>query len=281
MKNDSPELCHNGTMSKIDRYGWVRPNSIGELSWVDKRVLMVDHKYQRDPIEGKVREIAANFSWPAFGVVLVARRPDGSLWVVDAQHRHAAVMRRADIKDVPCIIFDMPEVATEAKHFDEVNSNRRPLTGVEKHKSNVVKGDRVAAIVDELATHSGRKIGSESSGGAIRCVRRLRSLIEQDEKCVRRIWPTIVRASHGAPMYETVVGGLFYIERRAVDASLSDKRWSQRVCEIGFDELNTAAIAGAAFFKKGSLNSWAAGILERLNKGLRESAKLKLAGDFQ
>src|SRR5581483_5377546 len=127
---------------KISRYGWLSRNEPGKLEYVSKLQLQVDPTYQRSLNDPKRLRIAKDFNWAAFGVLLVARRNDGSLWVIDGQHRLMAAQSRSDIKDVPVAIFEFGgNVTDEAKDFLIANKNRRPLSGVESFKALAVSGD--------------------------------------------------------------------------------------------------------------------------------------------
>jgi hypothetical protein len=94
-----------GGQSKVDRYGWKLIDRPGVYENIDKKRLGIDESYQRPEIVSKIREMSANWSWMACGVILVARRGK-RFYVYDGQQRTAAAMRRSDIKTLPCLVFD-------------------------------------------------------------------------------------------------------------------------------------------------------------------------------
>jgi hypothetical protein len=69
-----------GGMAKTEKFGWAKiPDAQGTLAYLDKRVIGVDEEYQRELSNLRVIPISRNFSWMAFGVLMVAQREDGSL----------------------------------------------------------------------------------------------------------------------------------------------------------------------------------------------------------
>src|ERR1051326_3709263 len=135
------ETTEGGRLTKIDRYKWVSRNQQGELAYVSKHRLLVDDRYQRALNDAKRLRIASKWNWAACGVLLVARRKDGRLYVIDGQHRWAAAMSRADITDLPVAIFDLSgSIEDEATDFLIANKERKPLTGVESFKAQIATG---------------------------------------------------------------------------------------------------------------------------------------------
>ena len=123
------DTIRGGVVSKIDRYKWVSRNQKGELAYVSKHAIQIDHSYQRDLNEGKRQRISSNFNWAAFGAISLCRRKDGSLWCIDGQHRLESVMARSDVADVPAVIFNLgDELRDEATDFLVANKERKALT---------------------------------------------------------------------------------------------------------------------------------------------------------
>ena len=51
--------------------------------------------------------------------------------------------------------------------------------------------------------------------------------------------------------------------------SLTDKKWALKLAELGADKLAEAANKAASYYSAGGARIWAVGILELMNKGLR------------
>lgn len=85
----SEDLTHTG-QSKTERYKWKMLDKPGTFRLISKDRLEFNRDdYQRDALEPKVLELAANWSWFACGVILVAHRA-GRFYVFDGQYRTLA-----------------------------------------------------------------------------------------------------------------------------------------------------------------------------------------------
>jgi hypothetical protein len=116
-----------------------------ELVWLDPAEILVDAGYQRS-IEGEtarklIREIAADWDWDLCQPIAVSRREDGTLWVIDGQHRHAAAKLRGDISLLPAQVLRFSGPAEEAEAFVRLNQQRRRLSGTELFRAAVAAGD--------------------------------------------------------------------------------------------------------------------------------------------
>lgn len=262
--------------SKADRYDWVKPGAKGELRWINKSIIQVDASYQRSADENKAVQLARQFSWPAFGVILVARRDDGALFAMDGQHRVLAARRRSEIAEIPCIVFDMADQKEEAGTFLLANTNRKVLPYLARFKAKLLVGDPASAMIDELLTSYGRRISAGCGANTVECVRALTMHAEKDPMLLRRIWPLLMRLTEGRHLHERVVGSLMYIEKWASGASLTNPKWEKRVLALGADGIIRAANEGAAFFSKGGPKAWALGVEKALNRNMAAAHRLTL-----
>lgn len=103
------------------------PKSTFEMVPTDK--LMIDPNYQRNLDRTRVTTIAHNWDQGKAGVLVVNQRANGNFYVIDGQHRHAAIQR---IDNTPEYIFAevfrglTPE--QEARKFYELDTQRSNLT---------------------------------------------------------------------------------------------------------------------------------------------------------
>ena len=229
------------------------------------------------PFTGQeIIEIASKFNWPAFGVLVVARRGE-TLYVVDGQHRFLGAMRRSDVKKVPCIVFDSGGVESEARTFLDAQTLRKPVTAIDKFKALLVCKDPTAMAVQKLIDESGRHAAKGSSATTIACVALIMRLHTVDPQTLAKLWPLLVKLCRGAPFVDRIVDALFFLERHLPEGvSLLEKRWSDRLIKIGPDRLVKQIASASAFFAAGGARVWGEGILQLLNKGLTESARLEL-----
>lgn len=117
--------------------------------------LKIDASYQRslDTDAGKalVRRIAQHWNWDLCQPLVVSRRADGALYVIDGQHRLAAARLRGDIAQLPAVVVQYASAADEAASFVHLNQERTPLTRLDLFKAALASGDSEAlAIVEAL-----------------------------------------------------------------------------------------------------------------------------------
>lgn len=271
-------LSQAGGMSKIERYKWSLLDEPGRLSMVSKHVLFVDDEYQRNANELKVKALAGEWSWVACGTLIVAER-DSRLYVVDGQHRLLAARRRSDIKEVPCIIFSTNDVRQEAFGFLRANTNRKPITSVEKFKALIMTGDPHAILVNELISQAGRHPSNSTGANTVRCLSLLLSSAKNNKDVLIRIWPLATQLTEGQVLHEKLLSGLLFLEERMpAEESLNDTKWRRRLIDIGPEKLKEGAEKASAFYARGGARVWAAGIMELLNKGLRNKLVVRGLG---
>lgn len=261
---------------KIERYNWSPlKDKPGKFMLIPKFTINVDHGYQR-PENRKPREIAASFSWLAFGVLLVAHREDGTFWVFDGQHRLLAAQKRSDISHVPCMVYKVGGVADEAGGFVDANTLRKNVPYVYKHIANMRRGDEAAMALSNLLGRYGyTPITGRKEGPHIACLSILARHIKADAAAVERVFPVVVDAVSGGFIPERVLGGFVYLERFGSE-TLSTKRWRDRARKISPVEFEQATTLAAAALVRGGDKRFAEGILELLNKGIRQSERLYL-----
>lgn len=271
---------------KVAQYGWLKSKEPGKLMYVHKDTLRIDPTYQRAHNEGKRKRIASNLNWAAFGVLLVARRPDGSMWVIDGQHRLLAARSRSDVDEVPVVVFDFGgNVMEEAKDFLTANKDRQPLKGIDSFKAMVVSGDPIALQVQELVQASGKTIAENAANGtSIRCVKALCSCMETNASALRRIWPLLVEIAADNVIDQRFLWGMHTLETRLVDRdgeerSLTEANNREKLSKAGYTALMRAIGDAAAYYNRGGQMIFARGILNILNHGRQK--RLKLRGDAE
>ena len=118
--------------------------------------LLIDPTYQRTldtaPSQSLVRKIAMFWNWDLCQPLVVARRDNGELYVIDGQHRLAAARLRGDIAQLPAVVVHYATQADEAASFVHLNQERRPLSKLDVFKAAIASGDtQSCAIADALA----------------------------------------------------------------------------------------------------------------------------------
>jgi hypothetical protein len=265
------------TEGRKARYEWNDPSAKGELEWIDKSKLEIDYSYQREVVSTKVERLAERFSWPAFGVLVVARR-GGKLYVAEGQHRLMAARKRSDISLVPCVIFDSKGKPYEARVFLDANAERKPVTAIAKFKAMIVERDATALAVNKMVVDAGRTVAQNSAANTVACVSLLCRLHTTVPDYLARIWPLVVELCENSNIPERVVDSLVYIEKRLPDGvSLTDRKWKSRLLSIGPEQLMRAIAGSIGHYQAGGAKVWSRGILRALNHGMRD--RLRIVGD--
>jgi hypothetical protein len=132
--------------------------------------LNLHYRYQRSTANGAsealIKKIAHNWDWRMCLPLVVSKRDDGSLWVIDGQHRLAAARLRSDIPWLPCCVGVYGGVAAEAEMFVAMNRARKPMNRLDDFHAAIASGDSEAIEIAKLITGAGflvsRKTGSQS-----------------------------------------------------------------------------------------------------------------------
>ena len=268
------DKVHNGKITKVERYKWKVQDAPGQQIMVNKNNLQVDHTYQRSANDAKLMAIARDWSWIACGSIVVADR-EGVLFVVDGQHRVMAARKRSDITELPCLVFNTNEAKQEARGFLAAQTQRKPITSVEKFRALVTVEDPAALIVQELLNSTGHAPGNGASSKSVKCIGILLKEANTDASILCKMWPLIASVSEGKVVHARLIEGLLYIEKRMLDGnSLTDRDWQNRVKKAGADALLDGASKAAAFYTAGGAKVWAAGMVEVINKGHRNRLEL-------
>src|SRR3990167_2061793 len=265
---------------KVTRYGWITRNEPGDMKYVPKHSLKVDHAYQRPMNDDKRRKIAANFNYAAFGCLICAKRPDGSLWVIDGQHRLGAAMSRGDVESVPCIIFDLDgNISDEAKDFLASNKERKPLSGFQTFKAMLASGDIIALKMKEMADG----VGLSFSDNGIRCVQTVYRCTKNDERAMRSVWPIIVNLCKmaGVAIDNRFVDGMHWCESHLIYSqgnphSLATTKNTQKLFDAGAKAILRSIGDAASYYNRGGATVFADGVLNIVNH--KRHKKLMLRG---
>jgi hypothetical protein len=254
---------------KIDRYGWTPLDNPGRFAWINKHDLIVPvETYQRTGTENKERRIAANFSWAAFQVLSVASNGDGFYSVIEGGHRHRASMMRDDIVNLPCLIFDLPDVRKQAEAFLQINKERKPMSGIDRHEAMLVAGDVLACKVQNLCDLANLKVSKGNNEKGISCINEMALCIRENEALFNDVWPLIVDVCAGHRITRDMLVGLFYVARY-VDGGITSASRRRRIMDVGYDDLYQGSRQGREFHGHPGSSAIADGMLNRINKGLR------------
>ena len=255
---------------KLSVYKWTADDKPGVLMMIDKGALSVDQSYQRDETHSKTLEIASAWSWIACGAIIVGMRGEG-FFVIDGQHRVAAAMKRSDIKELPCVVFETEGVKEEAIGFLRSNTNRRPISAVARHKASLASGDEMSDKINAAINAAGLVIAhSANRYPHIKCISLCDKLARQNFESFARALrlASELAAPCGAVIHDRLLSGLFEIDRK-MDGGISE-RFRKRILHVKYTAIIDGINRACAFFARGSSKTFAEGILQEVNKGMRE-----------
>jgi hypothetical protein len=227
--------------------------------------LHIDPEYQRAESKSMAKRLADNFRIEALDPILVGRRTDGSLWVVDGQSR----VGMAHIKcwrEIPARIFKSQGRAHEAELFKDTNLNRRSMKKADLYHACMAAGDKETLEIDTLLSRYGLRVSYSKGWPNISGVSKLydsyrAGVLPLVLHSLTKAWPNNPEA-----LKELTIGGLRDFWTKFPDAGMSRciKKWAS----LAPGRFESAAQAGA--MATGSrYRVIALSLLERYNSGLR------------
>lgn len=260
----------NRGIDNILRYGWtIKDSCEGILMRVSKHNIKIPHEYQRPHKTSKINEIAKNWSWIAFGVLIIAAREDRGLYVIDGQHRLMAGLRRSDITELPCIIFEVESVSKEASGFIQVNTNRKPLDSFSRYKASIESGDTNYVDLHNVLNKYNVIDGPTSRNrNTIACLSTcIRIIKTYDVDSFTHTFDLAYNCSKiNEPITSLLLEGLHYLLENLKSDIVAFKK---RVIQVGNTSLSEGARRAALYNGNGGYKVWANGMLEVINKALR------------
>lgn len=145
------------------------------IEFIPARLLMVDHTVQRGLDYRRAERIASNFSPEALGMLTISRRADGTLHIVDGQHRHAVVtLLGHDDWQLHCQVHTGLTRQEEARMFRLLN-HAKPPSVIERFLVRVQEEEPIATAINGVLHEHGWRVSSAKVDGSFSAV----SSIEQ------------------------------------------------------------------------------------------------------
>lgn len=137
------------------------------IEWIHLGRLSIDQAYQRSTDNAASRRliasIATKFDWRLCAPLVVSRRPDDTLTIIDGQHRWMAASQRDDIPQLPCCVFRYESIQEEARMFIVANRARKPMNRLDDFFAAVAAADEDALEIQQLVTDAGLRIAKTTS----------------------------------------------------------------------------------------------------------------------
>lgn len=154
-----------GRMSTAATYGW--------LPLVDMKI---DPRAQRALRRAWVKKHVPIFDANQIGTIVISRRADGSLFIIDGQHR-VELLRSVGWTDqqVYCEIFDKLTIQEEAALFLRRNDKVTVRT-FDKFNVSLTEGDAESVAINKIVTAAGLTVAEGAHNGAIQAVNALAAI---------------------------------------------------------------------------------------------------------
>lgn len=140
------------------------------IEWIHLNRLSIDGVYQRSTDNEASRRlivsIAAQFDWRLCGPLVVSRRTDDTLTIIDGQHRWMAASKRDDIPQLPCCVFRYESIEEEARMFILANRARKPMNRLDDYFAALAAADEDALEIQQLVMDAGLRVSRNTSSAA-------------------------------------------------------------------------------------------------------------------
>lgn len=192
---------------------------------------------QREAIDAWVRSLSRQFDIEAIGDIHVSKRSDGTLAVVDGQHRILALRQLGyDDLGVWCHVYEDKTPEEECDLFLKLN-NRRNVTAADKFRIGVGAGLEDCVAINSLLRERGLAVTGEAQrigASPISCAATLRSYWSKAQR--ERTGPQALAGAldvalaawgpEGDSLHQSIIGGLseLFLDNAWIDSKhLADK----------------------------------------------------------
>lgn len=201
-----------------------------DLRTVKLSDLTVDLRVQRRLDPFRVRKIASEFNWEGFGIPCASERPDGTIVIIDGQHRIEAAKVTSNGNAARIVeVFTGLSISDEAAIFRIRNDTNR-VSFLDRFRVRVIEEEEVAVSVLKLLEDYGWSLAGDSiKGYPWSAVQSIEYLYKMSPEIAQLTVDVITRAWNHHPMsadHRIVRGVGAFIRKygKSVDMSiLADK----------------------------------------------------------
>lgn len=129
---------------------------------------------QVDKLENEWDEIFA-------GTLVISKRKDGSMWVVDGQHRCAAGLRKDGEMIFDAEIHEGLTLQQEADMFLALNKDRKPPHPFDNYHVSITAGKELEMRIEAEVASRGLMVAKTASANKVAAIEKLRSLANKDK----------------------------------------------------------------------------------------------------
>lgn len=197
--------------------------------------------------------------------IVVGRRTDGSMWVVDGQTR-MNVAKKCGRETIAARVFDSRGLQHEAEMFVELNNNRRAVKAADHFKAAVEMGEHNAVAIKTALDLHGLKCGYGKGWPNVTGIAKLRDA--QEVGILYPVLQIITKAWHNdkTALQEKIIGALveFLTKFPTADINRCITRWKKRDPDYFLRCSDVASASGGNRYK-----AIAMGLMADYNSGLR------------
>lgn len=207
-----------------------RIEKAAHLRWVKLGAMRINPLAQRELNQGRVDKLASEWQDERLGYPVVNHR-DGWFYIIDGQHRRAALVKILGDLDgwgeheIQCYVYDGDSALTaeqEAEEFLGLN-DRLNVTTFQKFVIGVEAGRSEESDIDRVVQHLGLRISKAHGSGAIGSVSSLRKVYRLGTGTLQRALRIIRDAYGDAGFQAAVIEGVGLLCQR-YNGDLDDNR---------------------------------------------------------
>jgi hypothetical protein len=208
-----------------------RKERVAHLRWIAIAEMRVNPRAQRDFRQAHAAEMAANIDLEALGYPVVNRR-DGHYYIVDGQHRIAALkMIGWGDQQIQCDCFEDMTEAEEAELFLR-RDERKAIGTFDKFRIGMTAEREVELDIDRVVRAQGLCVARAKGSGAISAVGTLKKVYTQAGAATLGRALRIVRDAYGdAGLEAPVIMGIGLLCQR-YNGTLDDDAAVQRLSNM-------------------------------------------------
>lgn len=241
--------------------------------------MQIDRTYQRELNSARVTRIVDSYSPALMLPIVVNVRASGETFIVDGQHRQAALIQlgRFDAQ-VACIVHRSMTLEEEAWLFDHLNKLQQKLTPLQQYRGGIAAGDQVALDIKAVVEIAGFVIRPEQRDlsrnnipgiAALKKVRKQHGIdhLRKALGLIAATWGT----DHG-PSADLIVnvGEFVYLYEGSFSVKRFVRAFGRVKPEAMKEEAKVMKVRGGLKLE----TAWNFKIIEHYNKGLKDENKL-------
>ena len=147
--------------------------------------LRVDHELQRARNVKQIDKLEREFNPLFVGTIVVSRRADGSLYIIDGQHRVEVLKRRCTDQEeevmTDCEIYDRLSLKDEADMFLSLNQNRQGVPAYDSFHIALQAGHPIEVMMDGQTKARSLEIARSGSANRVGAVTACRRIVISDK----------------------------------------------------------------------------------------------------